>query len=290
MNIDSAEVIHQCSLRCSYQYNYGTSACIVKTNTNFIEFTYDEGVSSVFFNEDPYVIKNVRLYRGAFHSINRVDVVAELVIHLHARDSMTKNLQVCIPFIQKDEKSNANDMWAQIMPHLPDINQSQSINVPAFSLNPFNPKGAYFYYRGTNVVDANDKNYDVIVFEVLPNISSANMTLLSSKIQPVIPSLGPVDTIYYNRIGTTAGNIDGTDDIYIDCQPTDDGPDIIASKDDPVSTSVLDEEKKERMWMIIFAIITFIVVFIVGVITFYLFRYVKPIVANFFETSKTPTV
>ena len=291
MNIESAEVIHQCSLRCSYQYNYGTSACVVTNHRDYLEFAYDDGVSSVFFNEEPYVVKNVRLYRTGIHAINRISPAAELVIHLHARDSMTKNLQICIPFSQKDERSNANDMWSQIMPHLPDVNQTQSINVPAFSLNAFTPKGAYFYYNGTNVADVNDNNYDVIVFEVWPNISVSNRTLLYSKLQEFQVQVLGTDRIYYNRLGTTAGNIDGSDDIYIDCQPTDDGPDILPAKDEPISTSILDEEKKERIWMIIFAIITFIVVFIVGVITFYLFRYLRPIVADFFNDSpRKPTM
>lgn len=292
MNIEN--VAHKCSLRCSYQFDYGKSACVMKNNIHYIDFKYDDGVSTVYFNEELYIVKQVRLYNMVYHIIEGNRPVAELIVDLHAKDSMTRNLQICIPFSQNDKTSNANDMFNSIIPHLPDENQQVSINVPNFSLNAFMPKGAYYYYKGTSdYLLLNNIGYDVIVFDssVWPNISTANMTLLSAKTRQytetdIANGFPQIDQnkIYYNQLGTTAGNIDNTDDIYIDCQPTDDGPDILPKDDMSIPTSILDEKKKRRIWMIIYLIIAVVLMFVVGFITFYVFRFLKPQIESLVST------
>jgi carbonic anhydrase len=291
MNIEN--VSHQCSLRCSYQFDYGTSACVMKNNTANIEFAYDDGVSTIYFNQDMYVVKTVRFYNMVYHRIDGNSPVAELIVHLHKKDSMTQNLMICIPFSQNDSPSNSNTMWNQIMPHLPDANQQVSVNVPNFSLNAFMPKGSYYYYKGTDQINLDNVGYDMIVFDhtVWQSISSANMTLFNSKTISSVPTPFTIPTtIYYNKLGTTAGNIDNSDDIYIDCQPTDDGPDILPKDDTPQIQSVLDEQKQEKIWMIIYAIIAFVLMFIVGFITFYVFKILKPRVAELFTDSPRKAV
>jgi carbonic anhydrase len=291
MNIEN--VSHQCSLRCSYQFDYGTSACVMKNNTANIEFAYDDGVSTIYFNQDMYVVKTVRFYNMVYHRIDGNSPVAELIVHLHKKDSMTQNLMICIPFSQNDSPSNSNTMWNQIMPHLPDANQQVSVNVPNFSLNAFMPKGSYYYYKGTDQINLDNVGYDMIVFDhtVWQSISSANMTLFNSKTIASVPTPFTIPTtIYYNKLGTTAGNIDNSDDIYIDCQPTDDGPDILPKDDTPQIQSVLDEQKQEKIWMIIYAIIAFVLMFIVGFITFYVFKILKPRVAELFTDSPRKAV
>lgn len=295
MNIEN--VAHKCSLRCSYQFDYGTSACVMKNEIFYINFKYDDGVSTVYFNQELYVVKQVRLYMMVYHIIEGNRPVAELIVDLHAKDSMTKNLQICIPFSQNDNPSNSNNMWNNIMPHLPDANQEVSVNVPNFSLNAFMPKGAYYYYKGNDSLILKNVDYDVIVFDssVWPNISTANITLFSTKTRQATEaeifdgSIPQIETnkIYYNQLGTTAGNIDNSDDIYIDCQPTDDGPDILPDDNIPEIQSILDDEKQRRIWMIIYFVIAVVLMFIVGVITFYVFRILKPKVADLFDNKTT---
>jgi hypothetical protein len=290
MNIEN--VSHQCSLRCSYQFNYGTSACVVKNNMRNIEFAYDDGVSTIYFNQDIYVVKTVNFYNMVYHRIDGNSPVAELIVHLHKKDSMTQNLMICIPFSQNNSPSNSNTMWNQIMPHLPDANQQVSVNVPNFSLNAFMPKGSYYYYKGTDQINLDNVGYDMIVFDytVWPSISSANMTLFNSK--TIAGGLTPFTiptTFYFNKLGTAAGNIDNSDDIYIDCQPTDDGPDILPDDNIPEIQSILDDEKQRRIWMIIYFVIAVILMFIVGVITFYVFRILKPKVEDLFNNNTAST-
>jgi len=283
MIIDGGNVIHKCSLMCSYQYSYGKSACVVTTTENYIEFKYDENISKIYFNNQEYIIKNVRLYNGGIHNINGTVGQIEMIIHLHARNSMTKNLQICIPFMKKNDVSNANNMFGQIMKNLPDKNVTTSIHTDNFTLNHFHPNGAYYYYKGTNVVDTNDRDYDIIVFDtqVWLNISDDNYDLFNKKTTHVIYNKIQFDAskVYLNVLGTSVGNIDGSDDIYIDCQPTDDSADIVKSDpEDTVSTSILDEEKRKKMEKIIMIIAIILGMFIAGILLWFAFKKIGTIV------------
>jgi carbonic anhydrase len=277
IDIITSQVIHKCMLRCSFQYDFGTSSCVITNSGTFLHFKYDEGVSTVLFNDDAYVVSDVRLYSKGIHLINNTRGAAELVIHLTGRDVMTNNLQICIPFQENDAVSPTETMMEQIVQVIGALNQPVSVNVvPSFSLNAMTPKSGYYFYQG-NSVYGQDGGYNIIVFNQFPNISRNTLGKLRLNIaqHSITTNTFDKNRVYYNKIGTSAGGFDGSDDIYIDCQPTDDSPDIMAP-DEAIEESIADNQRDEKIWRIVLVIISILVILAVFVATYYAMKILNP--------------
>jgi carbonic anhydrase len=276
INIITSQVIHKCVLRCAFQYDFGSSNCVITNYGTFVHFKYDQGVSTLLFNDDAYLVSDVRLYSKGLHSINNERGAAEMVIHLTGRDVMTNNLQICIPFSASDAASPSNDMLKQIITNIGPVNEELSVNVPSFTLNAMTPKSGYYFYQG-NSVYGQDGGYNIIVFSSFPNVSRDSLILLQQKVSQHTISIQPFDKnrVYFNKIGTSSGGFDGSDDIYIDCQPTDDAPEIIAPEE-AAEESIAENQREEQIWRIVLVIVSILVIMAVFVATYYAMKILNP--------------
>jgi carbonic anhydrase len=219
INIDINNINGKCDLKCKYSFKYQENNAIEITNKNdYLLLSYENGLSpSVIFNSNTYNVKEIRLYTPSLHSYNGFKLDAELVI-VHSPITGTKPLLVCLP-IKESESGNLNSIQLKTI-----INrakkQTVKIDLPKFNLNTFVPRKPFFSYFGTNPYLPCGGSNDFIVFEPLHTeiyISSETLQKLKEIIDENGYNINKNEQLYYNELGPEVG--DGSDKIYIDCQP-----------------------------------------------------------------------
>jgi carbonic anhydrase len=222
INIDMNNINGKCDLKCNYSFNYQENNSVNITNRNdYLLLSYNNGSTpAVKFNTYDYNVKEIRLFSPSLHSYNGFKVDSELVI-VHNSINGSKPLLVCIPIKEGTSGSIGSIHLRTIINNAPTkTGQSTSVNIPKYNLNTYVPKKPFFSYSGTNPYLPCGGNNDFIVYEPINSdifISSSSLQKLKGLIKENPFTISKNNLLYYNETGPQVG--DGTDNIYIDCQP-----------------------------------------------------------------------
>jgi carbonic anhydrase len=222
INITMNNINGKCDLKCKYSFNYQENNNVSITNRNdYLLLSYDNGSTPpVKFNTYNYNVKEIRLFSPSLHSYNGFKVEAELVI-IHSPITGTKPLLVCIPIKEGASGSLSSIQLRNIINNAPSMQgQTTKLNLTKYNLNTYIPKKPFFSYIGTNPYLPCGGNNDFIVYEPLNSdifLSSNSLQQLKEVIKENSYTIHKNNLLFYNELGPIVG--DGTDNIYIDCQP-----------------------------------------------------------------------
>ena len=224
--IDIKKTTNTCSLKCLLWYNYGNSSCTITNQETNLLISYD-GSSDVMFNSLHYAPNQVRIFKPSIHTFDGQHADAELVI---THTSNNGGLLICIPIMSSTNvnASMGTTILDDIIAHSPNQNESTTLNVNDFNLNYIIPKSAYYSYTGT--IPYEKPCGDEYQYVVFPKYSLVIQQSTLETLGELISNsyiLAVNGTCYYNEKGTTQNGFSGDGQIYIDCQPINEGEEII---------------------------------------------------------------
>ena len=223
--IDIKKTTNLCSLKCLLWYNYGNSSCTITNLEDTLLIDYD-GTSDVMFNSLHYAPNQVRIFKPSIHTFDGKHADAELVI---THTSNNGGLLICVPIMANSSvnASMGTTILDDIIAHAPKQKESTTLNINDFNLNYIIPKSAYYSYTGTVAYETCGAEYQYVVFP--KNSLKIQQTTLDTLGTFIHSTYIPVKTgtCYYNAKGTTQNGFSGDGQIYIDCQPTNEGEEII---------------------------------------------------------------
>lgn len=219
MNISPNKSTNFCDEKCTYSFKYKTSNnCTVKSFGTYLHLNYDpSNPPPVTFNGNSYNVDNIEIYSPSLHLFNGNKADGELII-THTPTSIGNPLIVCIPLNSMNVNSSAaTQIITDIINGSSQLtSNSDAINIKLndYNLNSIVPKTPFYYYPDTN-------GNNVIVYGLLHSISVNKSVIdtLQKIITPVTDIKYPSVEYFYNKYGPSMGG-DGSDEIYIDCQPT----------------------------------------------------------------------
>lgn len=245
INISSKGYTDDCSLKCLYKYDYPTIPSTTLTNEgNYLAISYDK--VNIDYNNNKLQVQGIRIYTPSLHTFNGARADGEMVItHM----GMGTSLLVCIPIVISSSKSTASQtlefLVSQAVSRTPNAGEKAVVSVKDFSLNTFIPRNKpFFSYEATLPYSPCNGTHQYIVFmpETSPVfISTKTMASLRKIIMEHDSTIKPEVDYFYNERGAIYVDpaSDGSDDIYIDCQPT-------GSSGEPIPVPSSSDTHKKR--------------------------------------------
>ena len=288
INISSKGYTDDCSLKCLYKYDYPSIPSTTLTNEgNHLAISYDK--VSINYNNNDLLVHGVRIYRPSLHTFNGAHADGEMVITHMGRGV---SLLVCIPIVISSNKSEASQtlkfLVEQSASRTPNAGEKAVVAVKNFSLNTFIPRNkSFFSYQATLPYSPCNGTHQYVVF--MPEnspvfISADTMALLKKIIIEHDSTIKPEIDYFYNKRGAifVDPNTDGTDDIYIDCQPTGSSGEPI-----PVPSSNSTNQRSERKPFSFknnrtasIVLIVIAAVIIIGGMMYFLIPYIRSWITN----------
>jgi len=219
MNISPQNVVGNCTYKCDMAFNYPVKSCTVTNSGSYLNLSCSDSSSPVTFNNTKYSILGGFLGCPSLYLYNNQKANAELILTHYAAD-IGKQLYVCIPLSTNGTSGAASNKIAEIIDATakgaPSQGENTSQGISDFTLNDFIPLKEFYSY------ETNSSYFVAFGMQNAIYISQKSLTSLQKLIKPysgvAFPS-GP--NLFVNKKGPVKGlNSTGTNDIYIDCQPT----------------------------------------------------------------------
>lgn len=229
IDIADSEVTGDCSLKCTYQINYGMSSPTIVNMGDCLALKEFGPKCTAKYNDQEMMVTEARLYFPSLHKFQGISKSGEMLI-IH--EGYGKKLIVSVPIVATGSSYPSglgNTQMANVITQgaksTPNKDETSLLKVNNFSLNNVIPmKTAFYTYTGTKPYTpcgGNDTTY--IVFA--DDDSSLNIPLYAvEKIKHVLVGSDemihptPPSGLYINKKGVKTNM---TDDIYIDCNPVD---------------------------------------------------------------------
>ena len=253
-----------CKEKCQFSYTDVTFKAICTGETGIIQYsgvTVQNSLnhSPIILNEDNFGINDIILYAPSIGKYG-VDDYCELVIKTN---STYGNLNIFIPILVTDSDGILSGITGLGKP-----------SDEYFKLSDYIPQMPYIFYRTTTANYIVFPQSSLYISKTLKNIICSSST--NPKVSDPQYYTGP---LYYNQTGP-GDSPDDTNEIYINCSPTDHSNVATTVPRDPSDikpykppTSILD--KAWLFYIIVIIIIFFICLVVVnGIIK--LFKYMMP--------------
>jgi carbonic anhydrase len=219
MNISPQNVAGNCTYKCNLTFNYPVKSCTATNSGNYLNISCGDSDSSVKFNNTKYNIAACYLYSPSLQLYNNQQTSGELML-MHNPIAGGKTLYVCIPLATNGTSGNASNIVSEIIDAVAKGAPSQggSVNqgINDFTANDFIPLKEFYSYETQNA------HFVAFGMQNAIYISQKNLNSLQKIIKPFggipFPS-GP--KLFVNKKGPIKGDGITSNDIYIDCQPTD---------------------------------------------------------------------
>jgi len=273
INLNPFNVKNDCSLKCSYKYDYSKSNCVVYNKGNYLNIKYDQGLDySAFYNNLGLMINEIRIYKPSIHTYANYsgsegnNTIGEILIsHTGSGINMIVSIPITIDKISdnampSEAKDNLQKIIEMTAEQAPKAGETAIFNVDNFTLNNFIPKTKYYVYKGTLPYDACSGSYNYVLFDpndagvvisndtrqILDKILTNNTIAFDVTNNVNIPDMSNVLVNTKGPIGPGSDvNGDGVadDDIYIDCRPTGEDGKILYEED---INFIVDAESKMK--------------------------------------------
>ena len=205
----------------------------------------------VKYNSTAYSVIEIRIYHPSIHKFNGVNTEGELVI-VHGKcepnetSGCSPSLFVCIPLVQKSSfNSTISTIIQEGFQQAPGKNEHGTVNTlpRPFNINNILPRSnvkgetvPFYSYRGTSPLDCKVRNTDIILYNKTHalGISKGAVNALKKVKNSIITyneNRSPMD-VFVNTAGAISSITTSSNDIYIDCQPTDSEGNLLVSADE----------------------------------------------------------
>jgi carbonic anhydrase len=229
IDIADDKVTGDCSLKCTYQINYGMSSPTIVNMGDCLALKEFGPTCTAKYNDQDMIVTEARFYFPSLHKFQGGRKSGELLI-IH--EGYGKKLIVSVPIVAVGTASpsglgntQVSSIFSQGAKNTPNKEETSLLKVNNFSLNNVIPMKVPFYsYTGTKPdVQCGGDDTTYIVFA--DESSAINIPLVAvEKIKRVLVSSNatiyptPPSGLYLNKKGVKTNM---TDDIYIDCNPVD---------------------------------------------------------------------
>lgn len=231
-----------CDIACSLSFKYNDSSIIAKNeNGSYLSIQYEiTGDSKLTFNSDPYDANEIRIYIPSLHTYNGKRADAEILINHNGNNN--KHLLISIPIENKGFLSSSGITLARIVNdmvkhRINNFTDPLPITQYTLNLNSIVPEKPYFYYEGcsNNSNFFTNINVKIVAFNKSKDINTSgsiyvddefmkNLSALLTNPNNISPVSIQSDELYYNMNGPQNAK---KDNIYIDCQPTNEEGDVL---------------------------------------------------------------
>lgn len=263
INIAPKNVSGTCNYKCMYKVNYKKQPITVTNYGSFLGLSNNLN-NSCFFNNNELKLESIKITRPSSLNYNNNLTDAELTM-LSKSTTGGNSLKVCIPISLNGVGSEGSQILSNILTvvskQAPSKGESTNSGIPEFSLNAFIPKSEFYSFTDSN------SNIDYVVFG-LSNaiyISSQDLDILGNVLSywTNVEHFKNIPEMFINKDGPIFGTGVQSDEIYIDCQPTDSSEEeVLVSYKKPTNNDLVKFVKSEGFQ------ITALVIF--GVILLYL--------------------
>lgn len=246
--------ITSCNYKCFYQYNYGNVTPVnVKNNKTYLQVDYPSQLTTapVKFNSTEYSVIELRVYSPSLHKFDGVHADAELII-AHGKcqpnevTGCSPTLFVCIPLFRKSSFNSTistiiQDGLQQAVNN-GEVGTVQSLPRP-FNINNILPRSnvkgetvPFYSYKGTAPYGKCQNKTDILLYGKPHGlgISQGAVDALKKVKNTIITyneNRSPMD-VFINTAGAISSVTTSSNDIYIDCQPTDEEGNLLVSADE----------------------------------------------------------
>ena len=263
IDIDFNEEFRTTNERLIYNYYKGS----INTNT-FSSKTYsnEESVSYHSANINYYIDPNIFFsklqadYHGTsifvskpIHNTSAPSIVGELIIKHDPVSNTTNTLFTCF-LIKVDNGAEESDLDKLLKMFVSPPSPAKNIDFDLSTITPNNSDAYYYNYDIPSTVSKPDgmsmsSNIDVIVFGKPIRIKSAS-NIFESMSGTTLSFLGSnqTSTSFTKRtiIDSSVSYKGGEDQIYIDCNPTGESNDTIATYNVPINSEYTNELQEEE--------------------------------------------
>lgn len=227
INISKNNVISDCNIKCSLVTNYNKSSVNIHNKGDYLSLDYESNSKDNYhikFNSIKMNVSEIRLYFPSIHNYNNNQANGELIIIHNGNGS---NCIVSIPLTNKKSTTNGEKTLKTILENvksnIPNKNESSSLNISNFNLSSLIPLNVpYFYYQGQLIFSPCTQNYNYIVLNTPLNIGGDILSQLAKLFKQQRGSVSKpqnLKNLNYNQNGATNVELQGSDDIYIECKP-----------------------------------------------------------------------
>lgn len=231
-----------CDIACSLSFKYNDSSIIAKNvNGTYLSINYEiTGDSKLTFKNDPYDANEIRIYMPSLHTYNGQRADAELLINHNGNNN--KHLLISIPIEKKGFLSSSGITLARIVNDMAKHRINNFVDpLPitqyTLNLNSVVPEKPYFFYEGcsNNPNFFTNINVKIVAFNKTKDINSSGSIYVDDEFMKNLSALLTLpnnistvsiqsDDLYYNMNGPQNAK---KDNIYIDCQPTNEEGDVL---------------------------------------------------------------
>jgi carbonic anhydrase len=212
-----------CEGKCAYQFQYSPSQAILTNMDTYLSLgNYNVNTSDkVIYNNikvDDHI--NPYIFAPSVHTFNGTNTDAELVIVHKGNGAM---VVVCIP-INGLGSSNTSLSKVISQENLDKIIYKNDNVLPSgveYNLSESIKLGVPYFSYSSNLFFGDCEKCDYIVYTEPIIISSSSISSLKNILNPHKINICTISCplLYYNKTGATDGT--SSDEIYIECQPTD---------------------------------------------------------------------
>tara|TARA_R110002072_G_scaffold75271_1_gene177424 strand:- start:37 stop:999 length:963 start_codon:yes stop_codon:yes gene_type:complete len=248
-----------CDITCNLSFDYNNSANFKVSNNNgsYISIEYEQSSNpNLTFSSTKYTASEIRLYIPSLHTYNGKMADAEILINHGGNNN--KHLIISIPIINKDYISNSGITLARIIDdmkssRLNDFTEPLHITNYSLNLNDIVPEKPFFYYEGcsNNPNLFTNTNVKIIAFNNSFDTKSSGAIYVDNKfisnLKALLTNPNNISTVqisknelFYNMNGPENSK---KENIYIDCQPTNEQGEVFA----PINKSNTDSTFFENL-------------------------------------------
>ena len=259
MNISGSNIAGKCTNKCIFSFKYPTTSA---TATNYgnqltIHLSNPSGVPDVKFNTTKYNVSSCQICCPSVHKYNGNRADAELLI-IHHPINGGKMLFVWIPISLQGINTTATKIISDIILAVSNGAPSQGQNtnkISEFTLDSIVPSKSFYNYSTHDteniVFDINNAiGIQQMIFDKLKNVISPPMNTINAGPELFINVKGPSNV--------------SSNDIYIDCQPTDSSGETVK-----VSPSSSSESTNDLMSSPPFIMLASLLLFLVVIYAVY---------------------
>jgi len=266
INISSQNIAGTCESKCSYAFKYPTTNSTTVSNYGaYLQFTYElSNTSPVLYNNKSYNVSSISIYSPSLHKYNNTTTDGEVVIR-HTPVSGGNPLYVIIPLSTGGLTTTGSQVISRVInaagKSAPSAGKNTNKGIGDFTLNSFIPMKQFYSYT-TNKMDC-------IVFDISNaiGINSEDLKIFKSIVRAAPSNPFTTSTSLFINTKGPINSINGENDIYIDCQPTDQVMGTVTRDKKNVNDLGTSENLMYLIYVVVFMFLIFVLYSIMKYIT-----------------------
>lgn len=241
INIIYGQQVPKCSLKCHFNYNYQLSNFKGIHKSNEFLYLVEDSNSHIMFNAEKYKLKSISICKP-IHQYGGRFPIGEMII-IHENENYNKQVWICIPLKSGFSANSKTTLIDNLVNPLASSAPGDTLSIKSFNLNNLIAKKPFYSYKGSLPQlqssegpggENGDNEINFILYSPdngeipISKAVSAQLNKLNSFNYPIKQNN---KTLAYNPSGPVKNMSENSDEIYIDCQPTNNEGETLIEKE-----------------------------------------------------------